>query len=300
MHKSKQPRAVVVTRATQYQELLAAHATREQARFFLETRGQSIDSVETQHREFETARHTVLNAIPVSWRRARVSRSDLDRFLFEPDDLVIILGQDGLVANAAKYLDGQPVLGLNPDPSRYEGVLVPLPPEAAGDMLDAVVAGRAEFESRTMVEAKLEDGRRLKALNEIFIGHRSHQSARYRLRCADREERHSSSGVIVSTGTGATGWTRSIHRERACRIELPRPTDARLTFFVREAWPSVATGVELTEGLLEADEELEVVSRMNDGGVIFGDGIEEDRIPFIWGRRATLRLSETRLRLVRG
>ena len=41
-------------------------------------------------------------------------RGDLDRFLFEPDDLVVIVGQDGLVANVSKYLDGQPVVGINP------------------------------------------------------------------------------------------------------------------------------------------------------------------------------------------
>lgn len=41
-------------------------------------------------------------------------RGDLDRFLFEPDDIVLALGQDGLVANVAKYLDGQPVIGSNP------------------------------------------------------------------------------------------------------------------------------------------------------------------------------------------
>jgi hypothetical protein len=32
-----------------------------------------------------------------------------------------------------------------------------------------------------MVQAELDDGQRLLALNEIFVGHRTHQSARYRL-----------------------------------------------------------------------------------------------------------------------
>ena len=48
----------------------------------------------------------------------------------------------------------------------------------------------------------------------------------------------------------------------------------------------------------EADA-LEIVSEMNTGGTIFGDGVEDDRIEFCWGCRATLRPSATKLHLVR-
>jgi len=70
------------------------------------------------------ALQTVSAAIPGGWRRGAVERSDLDRFLFEPEDVVIVVGQDGLVANTAKYLSGQPVIGVNPDPGDGMGVLV--------------------------------------------------------------------------------------------------------------------------------------------------------------------------------
>ena len=189
MDSSVQPRVVLVTRTSEYEALLARHGTREQARFFLETRGQSIDDVEARHRLLETAVQTASSAIPAAWRRSRALRDDLDRFLFEPDDLIVAVGQDGLVANVAKYLDGQPVIGLNPDRSTNEGVLVPHPPEAAGDLYALVARGDAAFEERTMVGATRDDGEELVALNELFIGHRSHQSARYRIACAGREER---------------------------------------------------------------------------------------------------------------
>ncbi len=45
-----------------------------------------------------------------------MSRPELNRFLFEPEDVVIAVGQDGLVANVAKYLSGQMVVGVNPLP----------------------------------------------------------------------------------------------------------------------------------------------------------------------------------------
>jgi NAD kinase len=149
-------------------------------------------------------------AVPGDWRQAQVHRPDLDRFLFGAEDLIVPVGQDGLVANVAKYLAGQPVLGVNPSPDLYDGVLVRLALGQFGEMLRASVAGRAPVERRTMVEARLDTGERLLALNEVFVGHRSHQSARYTIAAGERHEDHSSSGLIVASGTGATGWARSI------------------------------------------------------------------------------------------
>ena len=291
------PRCVLVERATEYRELLARHATREQARFFLESRGIAIEEIETRHRAFEAARATVLAAVPPDWRTAVVEREELDRFLFAGDDVVVALGQDGLVANVAKYLSGQPVVGLNPEPGRFPGVLVTHPPAAAADLLADVAAGRAAIERRTMAEARLDDGQRLLALNEVFIGHCSHQSARYVLQAAGREEPQSSSGVIVATGTGATGWAASINRGRG--LDLPAPGDAALAWFVREAWPSPATGTSLTEGVLRPPDALTVTCRLGEGAVVFGDGIEADRLQPDWGQRVTVGVSATALALVR-
>ena len=294
------PRVVLVTRPTDYEQLLARHGTREQARFFLSTRGQRLEEAEERHLRFVAAQQRVSQAVPVRWRRSRVDRADLSRFVFEPDDLVLALGQDGLVANVAKYLTGQLVIGVNADPARNEGVLVPHPPAAAADLLHIAAGGRAKVTERSMVEAALDDGQRLLALNEVFLGHTTHQSARYRIRWRKQEERHSSSGLIASTGTGATGWARSIHRPRAYPFPLPAPADRRLAFFVREPWPSVATGSSIEHGLLEEKESLEIVSEMNDGGALFGDGIEDDRVAFTWGMRATIRVAHERLRVVVG
>ena len=292
------PRVVVVTRQTEYAALLARHGTRGQARFFLATRGRTIEELEDVDAVFRTALVAVSAAIPTEWRRARVDRGDLDRFLFEPADLVVAVGQDGLVANVAKYLTGQLVIGCNPDPSRYEGVLVRHAPAAMRDLIAGAAAGEVPVQERTMVEAALDDGLRLLALNEVFIGHQSHQSARYRLAAAGRAERQSSSGVVVTTGTGATGWGRSIALERHSALPMPGPSDPALAFFVREAWPSVTTAATLTEGRIEAGAVLAIDSEMNEGGVAFGDGIEADRLEFGWGRRLEIRVSPGTLRLL--
>lgn len=291
------PRIVVITRPTEYEELLSRHATRNQAEFFLRQRGQSLDECVRRHERTKAALAHVQSAIPLDYRRNTVLRNELSRFRFDPEDTVVVVGQDGLVANVAKYLDGQPVIGVNPMPDVFDGVLVAHDAASAGRALVRASRRETNVVPRTMVEVSLDDGQSLVALNEIFVGARTHQSARYRLDAKGRSAVHSSSGVIVATGTGSTGWARSIHRERASALPLPRPEERALAFFAREVFPSVATSTELDQGRLDGDEVLVVTSRM-DGGVIFGDGIEDDRIAFEWGMRASLRVATRGLCLV--
>lgn len=300
MARTSVPRVVVVGRPTEYAALLARHGTREQARFFLQTRGRSMDEAVARDAAQNEALATIAVSIPGDWRRARLDRHDLDRFLFEPGDIVVTVGQSGLVANVAKYLDGQPVIGIDPDPGRDGAVLARHLPQDAGLLLRAVAAGRAVLEERTMVEASLDDGQRVLALNEVFLGHRSHQSARYLIRCPLGSEHQSSSGIVVTTGTGATGWGRSIGLERHTTLQLPSPEEPRIAFFVREAWPSPSFGITLTEGLISGTETLDVISELEDGGAIFGDGIESDRVEFGWGVQASVKVASERLRLVAG
>ncbi len=295
------PRAVVVTRPTEYEELLHHHATRAMAAFFLSTRGRRVEDVEEAHRVVRGAVDLVLGAIPLAWRRALVARSDLDRFLFEPEDVVVTVGQDGLVANVAKYVKGQIVIGINPSPAMYDGVLARHRPRDTADLVRAATretGARRGIEERTMVEAALPDGQRLLALNEVYLGHRTHQSSRYVLSYGEASERHSSSGIVVATGTGATGWARSIHGSRRSSAPLPAPTAESLVFFVREAFPSVKTGTTLVDGTVAHGAALHVASEMNEGGVVFGDGIEEDHLDLPYGQTVDVRAANDRLRLL--
>ncbi|MFC1401139.1 MULTISPECIES: NAD(+)/NADH kinase [Streptacidiphilus] len=295
------PRAVLVHRRTEYQELIDRHSTRGQAEFFLRTRGREIGEVERRHRLAEAALAQVAGAVPADWRHARVERTDLSRFLFAPDDVVVVVGQDGLVANAAKYLAGQPVLGIDAEPGRNPGVLVRHRAADAAKLLRAAVEPglEARLEQRTMVEAVADDTQRLLALNEIYLGQPGHQTARYRLGTATGEapEPQASSGVLVGTGTGATGWCRSAWLERQSPLRLPAPDDPALAWFVREAWPSPTTGTDQVQGLLAGEQRLSLTVE-SDRLVAFGDGIESDALELTWGQVVHLGVATTRLRLL--
>ena len=293
------PRVVIVHRASEYQTLIAQHGTRGQAGFFLESRHQSIDAVEEVHAHLQTCLGRARAAMPSDWSLAEVERGDLDRFLFTPDDIIVAVGQDGLVANLAKYTAGQPVIGVSPGGLGSEGVLTFVDPTELPDLYARVAGGHAALQPRTMVEARLGNGDSLVALNEIFIGHRSHQSARYILKDGDDEEFQSSSGVIVATGTGATGWAKSIMTTTGTFMELA-PTERAAIFFSREPWPSQTSGCRLASGLLRPPGALSLTSRINEGGVIFADGIEQDFLQFNWGQQVRVGLSERVLNLVTG
>ncbi|MFF3605789.1 hypothetical protein [Streptomyces sp. NPDC002463] len=294
------PRAVLVHRTTEYEELLARHGTHGQAAFFLAARGRSVDAVRERHERTLAALAEVAGAVPLTWRQTRVERADLDRFLFGPEDVVVVVGQDGLVANAAKYLTGQPVIGIDADPGRNPGVLVRHRPDRARRLLPYAAGAGAAVDELTMVEAVTDDAQRLLALNEIYVGPAGHQTARYTLGLDGTDvppEPQASSGVLVGTGTGATGWLRSLWEQRSSTLALPAPADARLAWFVREAWPSPTTGTTLVEGLLGAGRGLRLTVE-SDRLVAFGDGVESDALELTWGQTIHLTASPSRLRLV--
>lgn len=294
---SLKPRVVLVSRLTEYAALLAKHGTRGQAEFFLSTRGQNIKDLEVRDALQSRALTAARDAIPEDWCFVQVMREDLSRFLFSDNDIIVPVGQDGLVANLAKYLDGQLVVGVTPDPVSSEGVLTRHSVGALPSLLKGAAHADVDIQARTMVEANAGEGLSLLALNELFIGHRSHQSARYVVQASGSEEFQSSSGLIVATGTGLTGWAKSIMTATHQNFDIA-PEDNCAAFFAREPWPSRTSGCEIAAGEIAQDANLTVLSRIDEGGVIFADGIEQDFLPFDWGVEAQVRLAAKRLALV--
>ena len=287
------------TRPTEYGDLLARHGTREQARFFLAQRGRALADIEERHAHQEV-RARVLGGDPARLARARRSqRADLDRFLFAAEDIVVVLGQDGLVANVAKYLDGQPVHRREPGARALPRRAGAPRARGAGDL--CADRGRGPRGLRAA-----HDGARAASttVRSCSRSTRSSSATAATSRPAtgspstSATEHQSSSGLIVATGTGATGWAMSIDRERAQPLDLPLPTDPAAGVVRARGVAEPGDRDELTGGLLADGAALEVASELDDDGVVFGDGIETDRLELDWGQRVTIRAADRRLRLV--
>lgn len=296
---------VLIVRPTRLDDLIARFNTAQQAQFYIEHLGADFGDYLIEHRRYAEAVAKAEAILGDFGRVQRLDRRYLANFIFGPRDHVFVLGQDGLVANTLKYLDGQPVVGVNPDPERWNGALLPFTIDELPRIAGAAVRGERRLQPVTMAQVRLNDGQTLQAVNDFFIGQRSHVSARYMIAIGGREEQQSSSGVIVSTGLGSTGWLKSIyagwtavargllHHEPESVGDGSFPWDARhLHYFVREPYPSRVTQANIVIGCIARDQQLTLVSQMPENGVIFSDGIEADHLDFNSGAQARIGLSE--------
>jgi NAD kinase len=305
---------VVVTKHTQVEELIMRFNTRAQARFYIKSLGGDVSVYESAHELYRAAAATLRLALAGYQVRTQwIERDFLPTFTFGRNDLVITLGPDGIVVNTAKYLDSQPLLAFNPDPATIDGVLIPFDVNQAAGVIGLVLSGVMPTQTITMAQAVLKDGRSLFAVNDLFIGQKTHVSARYVLKHAGQEEAQSSSGIIVSTGAGSSGWHRSILAGAAGEmaaygsskaLEKARaeyrfdPSSRWLVFHVREPFESRTSSAGLVRGKITMEQPLEVVSQMPKNGVIFSDGIEADFLDFNSGAVATVQLAQRHLNLV--
>lgn len=288
-------RIVLLTRPTAKQNFVSRFGTEGQMKFLLSQsfRGKvDLEVAEDQDSAQSVAVSRIRRAVPSDIKLVEIDRGMVAQFLFEPHDLVVAVGQDGLVANVAKYLDGQPLAGVNPDPSHIDGALLAFTVSTFVEALPAMLRDGRSFREATLAETVTSDQQTLLGFNEIFVGVPSHQSARYRIRHGKQEEVQSSSGLIVSTGSGSTGWLRSLRGDEGAFD----PAAEELRFVVREAWPGRGYGATLVEGVVTAGEQLFIESRMD--GVIFADGIEDDAIRFDAGITASFAPSLRRARLL--
>jgi len=289
-------RVVLLTRLSDKTVLERRYGTSMQARFIMRqvaSGATDLERAELQDDAQEDATRRIRKAMPDSIKVVEIDRSLVAQFLFEPKDLLVAVGQDGLVANAGKYVDGQPVAGVNPDPATIDGALLAFTVDRFVAALPEIVADRWPHREVALAEAVTSDGQVLRGFNEIFVGVPNHQSARYRISHGGVSELQSSSGLIVATGSGSTGWLRSLLGEKAALD----PAAAKLRYCVREAWPGRGFETTLLSGDVTRSAPIVIESRMANG-VIFADGIEADAIAFDAGMTVRIAPSRRRVRLL--
>jgi NAD kinase len=308
---------VLVTRKTRLEGLVQRFNTKSQARFYINQNARQRKDApadafalyQGEHETYQAALERLHSELQTILQVQVIERGFLPNFLFAPTDLVVVIGIDGLVVNAAKYLDGQPVVAVNPDPEHIDGVLLPFTVDQAPQAVRRVLEERYRAVPITMAEARLNDGQSLLAFNDLFVGARSHVSARYQLHWGQTAENQSSSGLIIATGAGSTGWLSSMFNMangmvagfgRGSKMAAPRlPWDSeKLVFVVREPFVSKTSSAGIVCGEITPKLPLVVESQMPEGGVIFSDGVEADFLAFNSGMVATIGLSAKKTNLV--
>ena len=196
-------------------------------------------------------------------------------------DLVISVGGDGELLNVARYLEGPHLVAGYRSYERSAGRLL-LPPEVTPEALAAAaIAPEPDVQRWTRLQAIVhgpdpEPARGL-ALNEIFVGDRySVGTARYTLHVGEHEERQRSSGLLVCTGAGSTGWYSNVlvPGPPGSPSRRPRPFDRLsrdLRWVVRDPIRS-PDEPELVAGRIPDGLPFAVKSTMNSDGVISFDG----------------------------
>ena len=277
--------------------------------------GGSFEDYEDAHKKYYDSLEKIKKSIPLDFKYQIIEKSFLPNFLFGPNDVIVTVGQDGLVINTAKYLENQLIIAVNPDPSRFDGVMIPFKVKELAPMLKAVANDLHKVIQVTMAVAKLNNGQKLYGVNDLFIGHKSHGSARYTIRNKGIIEKQSSSGIIISTGAGSTAWFRSIvtgaigivnkFRKYSVNIDPPTEDEYRfpwnanyLYYSVREPFVSKISSASLVFGQIFTGETFIVESHMPENGVIFSDGIEKDFIEFNSGTTAEITVAEKKGNLV--
>jgi len=311
MGRLTENKIVLVTRKTRLDELISRFNTESQARFYIEHLGADFEDYREEDITYKKSIQKAERILAKLGRVQVVDRLYISNFIFGEKDIVVALGQDGLVANVLKYLDSQPIIGVNPDPNRWEGVLLPFQVSDLPEITPEVFQQNCKMEQITIAQAQLNTGQTIYGVNDLFIGPKSHTSARYIIQLEEEAEHQSSSGIIVSTGLGSTGWFRSVltgatgvsskvtGREIKVRKKSKFNWSSEYLYFsVREPWPSKTTSAKLTFGRVTHNKPLLVTSLMPENGVIFSDGIEADFLEFNSGTKAKITVSEKKGSLV--
>jgi len=300
---------IIITAKTRLELLIERFNTREQARFYIEHSGGNFSEYQNEHDTFQRSLDTVTKVTAHHARMKVIDRGFLPNFIFSERDIIVTVGQDGLVANAAKYSKSQPLMGVNPDLKRNDGILLPFSVEMFERKLADVLGNNFTSRQVTMAQATTNDGQSLLAFNDLFIGPTSHTSARYNIRYDNKTEAQSSSGIIVSTGAGSTGWLSSVinmsngvstsFQSHSNKISVKMNwEDDRLMYVVREPFLSKHSQISLTAGTISAQKPLTVESHMPFNGVIFSDGIESDFLKFNSGCKVTVSIASKKANLV--
>lgn len=191
-----------------------------------------------------------------------IARSKLSHKISDID-LMISVGGDGTFLDASHFLDHVPILGVNSSSSSSFGHFCLANEKTIGQIMDDIQSDSVHPYPLARLDLTLNDSLLLElVLNEILIAHSNPAAtSRYFIDAHGQKEEQKSSGIWIGTAAGSTGSIRS-----AGGKILPI-TDTRFQFIVREPCMRPNENWHLLKGLMNANEQLKITSRMRTGAI---------------------------------
>ncbi len=228
-----------------------------------------------------------------------VFRDEFDRKNPSDYEYLIALGGDNHFTYVAHYAKGTKVIGCNSDVKTSRGVLLGFSPEMLRNAVEnnfqdteimewSMIYGRLDYPEGTFMET-------VGCVNEISIRNMSPDlTSRYLIRYKDSQEEQKSSGLLLYTGAGSTGWYSSC-LGLSGNDQQKFPKDAPyFGVFARELSHRARLNFKLNDFI--ANGSITVISEMN-GGISI-DSLPERIYHFPPGTIGTFQLSSHKLKTV--
>jgi len=206
--------------------------------------------------------HLLGHSIPVQI----VHRDELTKQMTRGVDFIIITGGDGTFLQSSHYiLKSTPVMGINPDPPTSYGFYTGKNHTDYMKKIHKVLQGKQKYTK--LYRLKVTIGKRivpLRVLNEVFYANQNPaQITYYRI----NGEMQMSSGVIISTASGSTAWSKS-----AGGMVLPITSD-KFQFIVREPYVNKFPESKNFHQVMKKNQKVEIEDLMGDSFIAI-DGTE--------------------------
>jgi len=219
-------------------------------------------------------------------------RVHLTNQLCKNKDLVIVVGGDGTFLRAAHHIDDTPIFAVSSDVRYNEAFYAQATPNNFVKKFKLLLKGKFRIRKMPRLEAKI-NGNKLPypAVNEIFFGSRHpYHTSRYVIKVKGKSEFQKSSGVLITTSSGSTGWAKS-----AAKGKLKIQKNG-FGYVVREPYLGRLTKSKLLKGSLSAKEKIRITSQMH-AGIVVVDSSEKSH-KFLDGDKLEVTISKKPLNYV--
>ncbi|MCE9499048.1 MAG: NAD+ kinase [Leptospira sp.] len=227
-----------------------------------------------------------------------IFRDDLDRINLSNFELIVSHGGDNHFTYVAHYSLNHLILGCNSDSRTSVGALLSFEPEA---LLHCVKNGwnGSRIEEWTLISVSIEypNGETVETVqgvSEISIRNNSPDlTSRYIIHHMNKIEEQKSSGLLLYTGAGSTGWYASCAQKGNPPPSFSK-TEPYFRVYSRELGAREQDRYKLTD--FKVENKFVVVSEMNGG--ISVDSLPENIYDFPAGARATFKVSAKKLNVI--